>query len=237
MLLFILLYLIFATIQSAYSFGGFVSRMKYIGSYSLHMFHKKSKEADDYIDKVLDSSFLKYSLSIKLVIVISFIFFVTPNITLFIASNIFYFLVILSMLFLSLGLNNIIYFGLISIIIFQFDPVNISFYDVNYIVLFSSYLVILIGTIIETRMDNRMFKIVASRMIKSLNFKKGYKIIYNKKDVIVYQSIYNNYYYIYFRINGIVTIFESMFDAKLSNFIVRKMIFKGTQYLKEFGEK
>lgn len=234
--LFILLYLLFATFQSAYSIGGFISRMKYVGLYALSMFRKKSKEADDYIDKVFDSSFLRFSFLIKILIVIVFIIIFTPSITIFVVSNIFYFLIILSMLLLSLILNNIIYFGLISLIIYQFDPIGISISEVNYIVLTSSYLVILVGIVIETRMDNRMFRIVASRMVKSLNFKKGYTMIYYKKNKIVYQNKINNYYYVYFRLNGIVTVFESMYDAKLTNFLVRKMIFKGTQYLREFDE-
>lgn len=236
LILFIGLYIVFAIIQSSYSIGGFLSRMKYIGKYSLSTFRKKSKEADNLLEKIIDEPFLKYSVLIKIIIIISFLFIFTPNITIFVISNIYYFLIIISLILLSLVLNNIIYFGLISLIIFQFHPVNISFFDVNYIVLILSYLVLLVGIIFETRMDNRMFKIIASRTVKDLNFKIEYTQVYNRKDIVVYQNNLNKYYYVYFRLNGIVTVFESMFDAKLSDFLVRKMVFKGTQYLKEFGE-
>ena len=236
LLLFIILYVLMAIFQSAYSLGGFLSRIKYISKYSLFMFRKKSMDAENFKDKVIDETFMKYSLLLKLFIIISFIIIFIPNISVFIVSNIFYFLMILSLLVLSLALNNIIYFGIVSLMIFQFDPIEISFLEVNYIVLFLSFMTILIGMVIETRMDNRMFRIVASRMIKSLNFSNGYIKIYHRKDIVVYQNILNKHYYIYYRMNGIVTVFESVLDAKLSHFIVRKMIFKGTQYLKSFGE-
>lgn len=236
LILFILIYVIVAIFQSAYSIGGFLSRLKYIKSMAINLIKKKTQETEEYVNKIIDDSFMKYSYIIKVIILFAFIVIFIPNITVYVLSNIFYLIVIISLLLFSLALNNIIYFGIISLIIFQFDPIGVSFAETNYIVLASSYLVMMSGMIIETRMDNRMFKIVASRMVKDLNFDLGYSVVYYRKDVTVYQNKTNNYYYMYYRLNGIVTVFESKFDAKLSIFIIKKMIFKGTQYLKQFGE-
>lgn|GEM_PF-1566000 len=234
--LFITIYIVVAIIQSAYSFGGFISRFKYISTYALKLFRTKSMEAETFKDKLLENSFIRYSLLIRSLIVISFLVLFLPNISIFVVSNIFYFLVVISLLLLSLVLNNLIYFGLISLMIFQYDPTEISFINVNYVVLILSYLTILVGMVIETRMDNRMFKMIANRMIKDINFKKGYIQIYQTKQTIVYQNTVNKYYYVYYRLHGIVTVFESMFDAKISNSIIRKMIFKGTQYLRIYDK-
>lgn len=229
--LFVLLYFILAIFQSAYSMGGFISRMKYIYDYIINMFKKSNREAIALKDKFLENIFHKYSLIVKIIIVISFLAIFIPNIGLFVLTNMFYFIVILSLLFLSVFLNNVIYFGLVSLMIFQYDPLEISLVDVNYIVLFLSYFVILVGIVLETRMDNRMVRIVASRMIKDINFSRGYVIVYSTKQIIVHQNKINGNYYIYFRLKGLVVVFESMFDAKLSNYVVRKMIRKGRQYL------
>jgi hypothetical protein len=237
LILFILLYIALAIFQSAYSFGGFLSRMKYIFTYTVKMFNTKSQEAEDFKNRVLDSTFNKYKFLVRIVIIMSFIFVFIPNISLFVVSNIVYFLIILSLLLLSLALNNLIYFGLIALMIFQFAPVEIAFGEVNYLVLTLSFLVIVIGNVIETRMDNRMFRMVANRAVKTLNFSSGYTTVYYTKKIVVYQQKTNHYYYIYYRLTGIVIIFESMFDAKLTDFIVRKMIFKGTQYLKLHDKK
>ena len=234
LIMFILIYILLAIFQSAYSFGGFLSRIKYIFNYSINIFKKRSKDAETFRHEVFDDSFSKFSSLIRVLVFISFIIFFMPNITLFVFSNFLYVLLVVSLLLLSLVLNNIIYFGLISLIVFQIDPVGISFGSVNLGVLFLSYFIILIGIVIETRMDNRMFRLVASRMVKSLNFDKGYEIVYYRKNIVVYQNVINKNYYVYYRMNGIVTVFESMFDAKLTDFLVRKMIFKGTQYLRKY---
>ena len=234
LIMFILIYILLAIFQSAYSFGGFLSRIKYIFNYSINIFKKRSKDAETFRHEVFNDSFSKFSSLIRVLVFISFIIFFMPNITLFVFSNFLYVLLVVSLLLLSLVLNNIIYFGLISLIVFQIDPVGISFGSVNLGVLFLSYFIILIGIVIETRMDNRMFRLVASRMVKSLNFDKGYEIVYYRKNIVVYQNVINKNYYVYYRMNGIVTVFESMFDAKLTDFLVRKMIFKGTQYLRKY---
>ncbi len=236
LVLFTGLYFIAAILQSAYSFGGFISRVKFIGNYSLSKFRKKSKEAEDFKNKIKDSAFEHYSTLIKAVVIIAFIVLFIPNISIFVISNIFYFLLIISFILLSLLLNNLIFFGLVSLMIFQYDPIGISLSEINFVVLFLSFIVLFIGVVIETRLDNRMFSIIASRMIKSINFNKGYTPIYQTKGIIVYQNKVNSYYYTYYRYNGIVVVFESFFDAKLSNYIVRKMINKGSQYLKYNGE-
>jgi hypothetical protein len=231
LVLFILLFFVLSITQSAYSIGGFVSRIKFIFNYSVKQFNKKSEEADKFIARLFHDSFSKYTFFVKVVITASFLVFFLPNIGLFIASNIYFFLIIISFLLLSFMLNNIIYFGLISLMIFQYDPVSISFVNVNVIVVILSYLVLVAGFVIETRFDNRMFLIVGSRLIKKMNFGTKYYKMLQTRHHVVYQNTLNKNYYVYYRLNGIVLIFESYYDAKLSIFIVKKMIQKGIQYL------
>lgn len=231
LVLYIALFIIFSVIQSAYSTGGFKSRVKVITHFSHKYFNKYSKEADDFIDKIRNASFERYSYLIRILLLIAFITTFLPNIGLFVASNIAVFLFIMSLILLSVMLNNLIYFGFISLMIFQFDPVTLNIIHSNHIVLALSYLVILVGLIIETRLDNRMFSMVGNRAIKNVDFKKGYVKVYTGKSTLVYQNILNRYYYVYFRKHGIVIMFESLYDAKLTKAIVKKMIFKGTQYL------
>ncbi|AIO19366.1 hypothetical protein KQ51_01490 [Candidatus Izimaplasma bacterium HR1] len=236
LLLFVGIYFVVSIIQSAYSIGGFLSRFKFIMNYSLLKFRKKSQEAEDFKNRITDSAFDKYTFAIKLIIIASFLIIFIPNISVFILANIFYFLLIISLIILSLLLNNLIYFGFVSLMIFQYAPVDVSFTGINYLVILLSFLVLMIGVILETRLDSRMVKIVASRMIKDVNVSVGFTPVYQKKGIIVYQNNHNLYYYVYYRYNGIVVVFESFFDAKLSNFIVRKMVNKGSQYLQYNGE-
>ncbi|MBN2604700.1 MAG: hypothetical protein JXR62_02605, partial [Bacilli bacterium] len=140
------------------------------------------------------------------------------------------------LLLLTFALNNIIYFGLVSLMIFQYDPVSITLSHGHPAILILSYLVLIIGLTIETRFDNRMCHIVGSRVVKQVDFSTGFIPVLYKKQYFVYQNVLSGNYYIYYRLNGIVLLFESYYDAKLSKAVVKKMIFKGKQYLKLNGE-
>ncbi|MBU1020454.1 MAG: hypothetical protein KJ847_04505 [Firmicutes bacterium] len=235
-LLFVLLFILFSITQSAYSIGGFNSRIKYIFGYTLKMFHKKSNEVEVIADKIIKNNFSKYSFFVKTVVATAFLIIFLPNIGLFVISNIVYFLVIISLILLTFVLNNIIYFGLISLMIFQYQHDSMTLDNLNILVMTLSYLVLVIGLTIETRFDNRMCHIVGSRVIKQIDFKNGFIPVLYKNQYYVYQHVINKNYYIYYRLHGIVLLFESYYDAKLSKAVVRKMIFKGKQYLKLNGE-
>ena len=81
LILFILVYFVVAIVQSAYSTGGFVSRIKFISNYALSMFRRKSQEAEDFKNRFADSAFGGYTFLVKIVIIIAFFAVFIPNIS------------------------------------------------------------------------------------------------------------------------------------------------------------
>jgi hypothetical protein len=236
MLLFVFAYFIFAIVQSAYSIGGFLSRMKFLFQHTVNLLNKKNPKIDQLTENITEVLKDSIPLIVKITIVFLFLLIFTPNISLFVFGHAIYMVLIASLLLVSLLMNNLIYFGLVSLMIFQFDPITLSFVNVNYIVATLSYIVLLFGIITETRLDNRMFTLKATRMVKDFNFNLGYVTVYDKRHITVYKNKITSYYYIYYRMNGLVIVYESMFDATLSTVVIKKMITKGTQYLKVNGE-
>ncbi|QMS84596.1 hypothetical protein [Candidatus Xianfuyuplasma coldseepsis] len=231
-LLFVGLLFTFAIVQSAYSFSGFVARIHYIYRYASTFFKRHSETANEMKDKYQGTIKSSYSYLIKLLILIAFIITFLPNITLFVLSNVVYVIVIIGLLLIAALLNNVIYFGLTTLIIFQYDPASISLVDANYLVMSVSFIVLAIGFIVETRMDNRMFFIKAVKTVKSFKFYLGYEMVYESNSIIIYQNVINHYYYFYYRITGLVIVYDSLMDLRETKFLTYKMIQKGTQYLR-----
>jgi hypothetical protein len=133
-------------------------------------------------------------------------------------------------------LNNVIFFGIIGLIVFQYDPASINLSNANLYILTLTFLIILTGLVVETRMDNRMFFVKTVMSVKSFKWHLGYEKIHQSNEVIIYQNLVNHYYYFNYRITGLVIVYDSIIDLRLSPYITRKMIQKGTQYLRETHE-
>lgn len=234
--LFLSLFFVFAIVQSSYSFGGFIGRIKYIYRYAKQFFQARSTNANEFRDNFNKTTNQPYSVLVKILVIILFFLVFIPNITVFVAANIIYLFFILFLLIVSMLLNNVIYFGIIGLIVFQYDPASIVISDINWYILSLTFLIILIGFVLETRMDNRMFFVKTVMSVKSFKWHLGYDRIFSSDNVIIYQNLVNHYYYFNYRITGLVIVYDSLIDIRLSPFLARKMIQKGTQYLKETHE-
>lgn len=236
LILFVLLFFTFAVIQSSFSFGEFKARILYIYLYAKQFFEARSSDATKFRDRILTLFDKSYSYVIRLLIISAFIIVFIPNITVFIAANIFYVLFILMLVLIAAVLNNVIYFGLLALIVYQYDPASISFMDMNWYVMLLAFLILLIGFVVETRLDNRMFFIKTVMTVKSFKFHLGYEVIYHTNDLIIYQNMVNGFYYFNYRITGLVIVYDSLVNLKQSIFLQRKMIQKGKQYLRKSHE-
>lgn len=231
LILFVLVFFVFSIFQSPWSLGGFLTKSKNL-FYSAKLFYSdKSSRADRFVNKIIDIFIGRGQILVKILIFIGFIIVFIPNITLFITTNILYFLLLFILVGLSLIMNNIIYFGFVSLMIFQFDPVSITFTNINYLVLILSYLVIIIGLSLENRLEKKMFFIITVMEVKNFNFKLGYNTLFNKKNVTLYQNALNRYYYVYFRNIGLVVVYYCDFDISLSETVMRQLVKEGKKHL------
>jgi hypothetical protein len=236
LLLYINLFFVFAVLQSSYAFGEFKARIQYIYLYAKRFFEERSADATEFRDRILTLFNKSYSYGIRLLIIAAFILVFLPNITVFVAANIFYVFFVLFLVLVAATLNNVIYFGLLALIVYQYDPVSMSIADMNWYVFILAFLILLIGFLVETRLDNRMFFVKTVMSVKSFRFHLGYEIIQETNDYIIYQNLVNGYYYFYFRITGLVIVYDSLVNIKQSVLLQRKMIQKGKQYLRESHE-
>lgn len=228
--LFILIFFLFSIFQSAFSVMGFYSRVKHMYGAFTDYFRmsssKMNKSLHEYALPIKSATFL-----LRFLVIVGFVVVFIPNFSLFLTVNIIFILFIGMMIILSLLLNNIIYFGMISLFVFQLEEASISFTNIPYLMLFVSFFIIVVGVTLETRLERRMFDLIRVLPVKRLNFKLGYNVILDKKDIIVYQNYVNGYYYIYFRKVGVVNVYYTMYDAKTSDIVINKMIQYGKRYL------
>jgi len=234
--MFVLIFLLFSILQSSYSFGGFIGRIRYIFYYARDFFKKRSIDATVFKNKIQGVVNQPYSYFVKLLVILLFLIVFIPNITIFVSANILYLFFIFFLLLLAALLNNIIYFGLTALIVFQYDPVSITFSEANWIIILLTLMILLTGFVLETRMDNRMFFVKSVMSVKKFNFKLGYEQIYRSNSIIIYQNYLNHYYFFYYRVTGLVIVYDSLVDLRVSPLIARKMVQKGTQYLKQSKE-
>jgi len=229
--LFILLFAVFSVLQSAYSLSGFVSRNKLLYYSSLDYFRESYKKINSIFSGYA-SKFIKHvTLLAKIVIILMFVFTFVPNISIFVTANVIYIIVILFLVVISLALNNIVYFGFVSLMVFQYEPASLSLDNTNFLFATISFIIILVGTSVENRFQNKMFFLITIMPLKKFNFNLGYNIIQETKQVKVYQNIINNYYYIFYKKSGIVIVYNTLIDPKTSNLVINKMVKYGEKYL------
>lgn len=234
--LFVIIFFIYSVIQSGYSVSGFLNRNKHVHTTFFEFFRLSTNRLNKVLNSIDDRLFVQASILIKVVVVVVFIFIFIPSASVYITTNLIFIAIILFFIVLSLLQNNIIYFGLTSLIVFQFNDHAVSLANFNGWALVVSFSIILIGTAVETRLERRMFLLIRAMEVKKFNFNLGYQQTYESKHIIMYENTINHYYYVYYRKIGIVLVYHSILDPKVSNIVMRKMVNHGIGYLKQYGE-
>lgn len=228
--LFIFVFFLFSIFQSSFSIVGFFNRNKYAYGTFLDYFRVSSEKVNGMF-KNLSETINGVTLLIRVLIIAGFIAIFIPNISFVVTTNIIFLMLIVLMIGLSLLQNNIIYFGLTSLFVFQINKMVITFDNIPYLVLLISFLILVVGVTLETRLERRMFVLIKVLPVKRLNFHLGYDIVWDKNSIIIYQNQVNRYYYTYFRKIGVVVVYHSIYDAKISYIVLNKMIKYGKKYL------
>ncbi len=230
--LFIFVFFLFSIFQSSFSIAGFFNRNKYVYGSFLSFFKGSSIKLNTLFGK-LSNSIDGAKLIIRLLIIVGFILVFIPNFSLYVTTNIIFLMLIILMVGLSLLQNNIIYFGLTSLLVFQLNESVIEWNNIPFLPLTLSFFVIVLGVVLETRLERRMFILIKVLPVKRLNFNLGYNIVWDKRSIIIYQNQINHYYYTYFRKIGVVVVYHSIYDAKISFMVLNRMIQYGKRYLTE----
>jgi hypothetical protein len=228
--LFISVFFLFSLYQSSFSISGFFNRNKYVyASFVQYVLMTSSKIKS--VSKLRIHSSIT-SVFIRALILIGFLVLMVPQVSLLITLNILFLIIIAFMIVLSLLQNNFIYFGLVSLLIFRVNEELISFSDMPYVSLILSYLILLIGAALETRLNRRMFTLITIMPVKRFNFKLGYDLIHDTKSVLIYQNVINKYYYVYYRKLGIVVVYYAMYDPSISWIVIHNMISYGKETIR-----
>lgn len=228
--LFISVFFLFSIFQSSFSIVGFFNRNKYVYGTFLDFFRGSSERINGLFNR-LSEAINGVTLLIRITIIVGFIIVFIPNISFVVTTNIIFLMLIVLMIGLSLLQNNIIYFGLTSLFVFQLNESSITFDNIPYVILLVSFFILAAGVTLETRLERRMFVLIKVLAVKRLNFNLGYDIVWDKRSIIIYQNQINRYYYIYFRKIGVVMVYHSIYDAKISYLVLNKMIRYGKKYL------
>ena len=231
--LFVLIFFIFSVIQSGYSLSGFLNRNKLAYSSFIDYFHLSSTRLNKFINSIDDRVFFQAKTLVKVLIITLFVVLFIPNVSLFITTNVLFLLFIGVMVGLALLQNNVIYFGFMSLMVFQYYGEAVAFDNLNLFVLIPSFLILLVGITLETRLERRMFDLINVMPVKRFNFKLGYDVVYDRRQIIMYQNMINHYYYVYYRKIGVVVVYHSDIDPKVSNIVLNKMISFGNKYLRQ----
>ena len=229
--LFIFVFFIFSIFQSSFSIMGFFNRNKYVYASFLEFFRGTSNRINGMFQR-LGETINGVTFLLRVGIIIGFIAIFIPNISLVVTSNLIFLLLIVLMIGLALLQNNIIYFGLTSLFVFQLNEATITLDNIPYLILFVSFIILAVGVTLETRLERRMFVLINVLPVKRLNFNLGYDIVWDRRSIIIYQNQVNQYYYTYFRKIGIVVVYHSLYDAKISYIVLNRMIRYGKSYLK-----
>lgn len=230
--LFIFVFFLFSIFQSAFSISGFFNRNKHVYGSFLEYLSMSSKLLER-ASNIPQFRFFKHGgVLVKIGIIALFLLVFIPNASWFVTTNLVFIIFIIFLIALSLLQNNLIYFGLISLIVFQYNTDVITFQNIPYAILLSSYIIIAVGVFLETRLERRMFILINMMPVKRFNFNLGYELVRYQNDITIYQNTINHYYYIYFRKLGMVVVYYTELDAKISNIVVSKMVSYGKSYIR-----
>jgi len=101
---------------------------------------------------------------------------------------------------------------------------NISIHSFNPLLMMLAFLILFLGMSLDRRMQNEMFLLITILPVKKLNFHLGYEQLYFRRRMTIYRNYINHYYYIYDRTNGIVVVYHTDINARLSMRVLKKMI-------------
>jgi hypothetical protein len=231
LLLFLVVFAAFSLLQSIYSLGGFLSRNKLLYYQTRQFFASGSKKISKMMEHFNDAYIEQSTIVMQILVTALFIIIFIPNISILITTNLIFVIALVLLLGLSLALNHIIYFGFISLMIFQFQPVGITFSNINPILFTLSFIVLFMGMSIDRRLQHKMFFLITVMQVKKFNFKLGYELVHQDKRVTIYQNMINHYYYVYYQTIGLVVVYHSEIDVKVSSLVTKKMIQYGKRYL------
>jgi hypothetical protein len=124
---------------------------------------------------------------------------------------------------------------MISLLIMGNEGSNISIHSFNPLLMMLAFSILFLGMSLDRRMQNQMFLLITILPVKKLNFHLGYEQVYFKGRITIYQNYLNHYYYVYDRMNGVVVVYHTDINVKLSMRVLKKMIKQTKQEVHQFG--
>jgi len=233
--LFLSVFLAYSVLQSSYSVGGFVSRMEQLFLSTKIFFTKNIKDLFRIVKTFHKSIYKHTSIYAKILVVAVFLFSFIPNASIFLFSNLLYSSLLVLFLTVPFFMTPSVYFGMISLLIMGNDGSNISVHSFNPLIMMLSFSILFLGMSLDRRMQNQMFLLITVLPVRKLNFKLGYEQLYFKGRMTIYRNYLNHYYYVYDRMNGVVVVYHTDINAKLSMRVLRKMVKQTKQEVHQFG--
>lgn len=235
LVLFLSVFLAYSILQSSYSFGGFLSRMAQLYQSTLIFFRKNIKDLFRIIKTFHKSIYKHTSIYAKIIVVSIFLFSFIPNASIFLFSNVLYASLLIVFFTIPFFLNPSIYFGMISLLIMGNEGQNISIHSFNPLLMMLSFSILFLGMTLDRKMQNQMFLLITILPVKKLHFRLGYEQLYFKSRITIYRNYINHYYYVYDRTNGVVVVYHTDINARLSMRVLKKMIKQTKQEVKTHG--
>jgi hypothetical protein len=236
LVLYLVVFMLFSIFQSAYSLGGFLTRNKSLYYYSKSFFKSGTRRFDQLFEWFNERYQTHSTTLMKLVVIVLFTIVFLPNFSILLTSNILFSVSIIVLMGVSLFINHIIYFGLTGLLVLQYHPYIYSFEPIPVFLIVLTFIILFVGFSIDYRLQQKMFFVVTMMPVKRFNFKLGYDKVTETKHAIIYQNIINKYYYVYFRRIGLVVVYYSELDLKVSKIVQHKMVQYGKKYIHQTAE-
>ncbi|MCF7925501.1 MAG: hypothetical protein K9L26_03110 [Candidatus Izimaplasma sp.] len=236
LVLLLVIFMGFSILQSAYSIGGFLTRNKLFYYQTKSIIINETKRFNQLFSWFNEQYRTHSKTLMKLVIIAVFVIVFLPNFSILLTTNLIFALLIIILVIISLAFNQLIYFGFVALLIFQYQPEVITFESMNLLLMSITFIVLFVGLSIDHRLQQKMFFLITMMPVKRFNFKLGYEKIADNKQVIIYKNIINQYYYVYFRKIGLVVVYHSEVDLKVSRVVQFKMIQYGKKYIYKAAE-
>jgi hypothetical protein len=235
LVLFLSIFLTYSVLQSSYSVGGFVSRMEQLFQSTKIFFTKNMRDLFRIVKTFHKSIYKHTSIYAKILVVGIFLFSFIPNASIFLFSNLVYSIILIVFLTVPFFLTPSIYFGMISLLIMGNQVENINFNSFNPLLMMLAFSTLFLGMSLDRKMQNEMFLLITVLPVKKLNFRLGYEQLYFKGRMTIYRNYLNHYYYVYDRTNGIVVVYHTDINARLSMRVLKKMVKQTKQEVHAYG--
>lgn len=236
LILYLVVFLLFSVIQSAHSWGGFLTRNKLFYYQTRSLVINESRRFSQLFNWFNEHYQEHSKTAIKVGVVIVFILVFLPNFSVLITTNILFIVLITALIIVSLVFNQLIYFGLIVLLLFQLQPETLTFESFDLLLMSLAFIVLFVGLSIDHRLQQKMFFLITMMPVKRFNFKLGYQKVSHTNQVTIYQNIINHYYYLYYHKMGLVVVYHSDVDVKMSKIVQLKMMRYGKKYILRTSE-